>query len=147
MPKAVSEVIESLRRNLAGSLITPEDPKYDDARKTWNADIDRRPAAIVQCNSAQDVAAALDLAQAAGLEIAVRGGAHSFPGYSVCDDGLVVDLSRMNGLIVDSDNSMPSRQWGSRRPPRRSYQSSTNTRLASHSCSLASATPPNTRKS
>src|SRR5687768_8628247 len=103
MPQTLSETIESLRQSLAGSLITPEDANYNDARKTWNADIDRRPAAIAQCSSAHDVATALDLAQSAGLEIAVRGGAHSFPGYSVCDDGLVVDLSQMKGVIVDPD--------------------------------------------
>src|SRR3712207_745795 len=101
MVAKIAEIIESLRQSIAGSLIAPEDPEYDQARRVWNADIDRRPAVIVRCASGQDVAATLGLAQAAGLEIAVRGGAHSYPGYSVCDDGLVVDLSRMKGVIVD----------------------------------------------
>src|SRR3712207_1140149 len=103
MAEEITETIESLRHRITGSLITPKHPEYDQARRTWNADIDRRPAGIVQCASAQDVVAALGLAQAAGLEIAVRGGAHSYPGYSVCDDGLVIDLSRMNGVIVDPE--------------------------------------------
>ena len=87
MAQEITATIESFRQNIAGSLITPQDPEYDQTRRVWNADIDRRPAAIVQCASAQDVATALSLAQAAELEIAVRGGAHSFPGYSVCDEG------------------------------------------------------------
>jgi FAD binding domain len=73
---------------------------------------DRRPLAVVRCASAQDVAATLDLGQAAGLEIAVRGGAHSYPGYSVCDDGLVVDLSRMNGVIIDPETKRARVQGG-----------------------------------
>jgi FAD binding domain-containing protein/berberine-like enzyme len=112
MAQEITETIESLRHGIAGSLITPEDPEYDQARKAWNADIDRRPAGIVQCASAQDVVATLGLGQAAGLEIAVRGGAHSYPGYSVCDDGLVVDLSRMNGVIVDPQTKRARVQGG-----------------------------------
>jgi FAD/FMN-containing dehydrogenase len=112
MAQEITPTIESLGRSIAGSLITPEDPEYDQARRVWNADIDRRPAAIVQCASAQDVAATLGLAQAAGLEIAVRGGAHSFPGYSVCDDGLVVDLRRMNSVIIDPEAKRARVQGG-----------------------------------
>jgi hypothetical protein len=112
MAQEITETIESLRHRIAGSLITPEDPEYDQTRRVWNADIDRRPAAIVQCASAQDVATALSFAQAAGLEIAVRGGAHSFPGYSVCDEGLVVDLSRMNGVTIDPQTKRARVQGG-----------------------------------
>ena len=112
MAQEITETIESLRHRIAGSLLTPEDPEYDQTRRVWNADIDRRPAAIVQCASAQDVATALSFAQAAGFEIAVRGGAHSFPGYSVCDEGLVVDLSRMNGVIIDPQTKRARVQGG-----------------------------------
>ena len=112
MAQEITATIESLRQNIAGSLITPQDPEYDQTRRVWNADIDRRPAAIVQCASAQDVATALSFAQAAGLEIAVRGGAHSFPGYSVCDEGLVVDLRRMNGVIIDPETKRARVQGG-----------------------------------
>ena len=112
MAQEMTATIESLRQSIAGSVITPEDPEYDQARRVWNAGIDRRPAAIVQCASAQDVAATLGLAQAAGLEIAVRGGAHSFPGYGVCDDGLVVDLRRMNGVIIDPEAKRARVQGG-----------------------------------
>lgn len=93
--------VEELRARIAGSVITSVDPGFDDARKVWNADIDRRPAAVVQCANADDVVAAVGYARANGLEIAVRGGAHSLPGHSMCDDGVVVDLRRMNRVLVD----------------------------------------------
>jgi FAD binding domain/Berberine and berberine like len=112
MAEAISETIESLRQSIAGSVITPEDTEYDQARRVWNAGIDRRPAVIVRCRSAQDVAATLGLAQAAGLEIAVRGGGHSYPGHSVCDNGLVIDLSRMNGVVVDPQTKRARVQGG-----------------------------------
>jgi hypothetical protein len=112
MANAISETIESLRQKIAGSVVTPEDPKYDDARRVWNAAVNRRPAVIAQCTSAQDVAAAIGVAQAAGLEIAVRDGGHSYPGYSVCDNGLVVDLTRMNGVIIDPETKRARVQGG-----------------------------------
>lgn len=79
----------------------PDDEGYDDARRVWNAAIDRRPAVVVQCTSAVDVAAAVGFARAQGLEIAVRGGAHSIPGHSAVDGGRVIDVHRMDGVTVD----------------------------------------------
>lgn len=93
--------LQELRTALSGTVVTPEDPGYDEARRVWNADVDRRPDVIAYCTSAEDVAAAVSFARRASLEISVRGGAHSMSGTSVGDAGIVIDLSRMNDVDVD----------------------------------------------
>ena len=92
---------EELRTAIGGTVVTPDDPGYDEARRVWNADIDRRPEVIAYCTSTEDVAAAVTFARDASLEISVRGGAHSTSGSSVGDAGIVIDLSRMNDVEVD----------------------------------------------
>jgi FAD/FMN-containing dehydrogenase len=93
--------IEELRAALGGPVIAPGDEEFEDRRRVWNADIDRRPAAIARCASATDVAAAIGHAREQGLEISVRGGAHNTAGTAVCDDGLMIDLSLLNSVAVD----------------------------------------------
>jgi FAD/FMN-containing dehydrogenase len=95
--------IEELRAAMSGVVFTPEDPDYDQARLLWNADADRRPEVVARCSSAGDVVAALRYAQAEGLEIAVRCGAHSVSGQSGVDGGLVVDLSGMREVTVNPE--------------------------------------------
>jgi FAD/FMN-containing dehydrogenase len=95
--------VEALRAALTGAVVTPDDLDYEQARKVWNADIDHHPAVLVQCATAQDAAGAIRFAQDQGLELAVRCGAHSMPGYSSVDGGLVIDLSRMNQVTVDPE--------------------------------------------
>ncbi|WP_237706695.1 FAD-binding oxidoreductase [Kribbella flavida] len=90
-----------LRAALAGTVIGPRDSGYDDARRLWNASIDRRPAVIARCESVADVQAALAYAGRHGLEVAVRGGAHNAAGLATVDDGLVIDLGAMHGVTVD----------------------------------------------
>ena len=85
----------------AGEVVRPGDPGYDAARVVWNGMIDRRPALIVRPTSTDDVAAALRFAREQDLVVAVRGGGHSIPGLSTCDDGVVIDLSRMRGAHVE----------------------------------------------
>ena len=94
---------EQLRAAMAGEVLVAGDAGYDDARRVWNADVDRRPAVIARCTSAADVSAAVRAAVENGLELAIRGGGHSISGKSVVDDGLMVDLSRMNAVTVDPD--------------------------------------------
>jgi hypothetical protein len=93
--------VDTLRATLTGRLITPHDVDYDQVRRMWNADVDRRPALIARCETDADVAEAIAFARRAGLEIAVRCGAHSASGTSTVDGGMMIDLSRMNQVRVD----------------------------------------------
>jgi FAD/FMN-containing dehydrogenase len=81
--------------------ITPESPEYEDACKLYNAMIDKRPAAILRCRTAQEVAEAVRTAREHGMLLAIRGGGHNGPGLGSCDGGLVIDLSPMNQVEVD----------------------------------------------
>ena len=101
---ALASPIDTGRRaaQIVGEVITPGHGAYDEARRVWNGMIDRRPAVIARCTSAADVAASLAFASDAGLGVAVRGGSHNIAGNATCDDGLVVDLSRMKSVEVDA---------------------------------------------
>lgn len=92
---------ERFRRVFKGRLTTKTDQSYEDLRKVWNGTIDRRPALIASCFSVEDVIAAVRFAGDQGFALAVRGGGHSFPGFSTCDDGMVIDLSPMASVEVD----------------------------------------------
>jgi FAD/FMN-containing dehydrogenase len=95
--------LDELRRSVRGAVIAPEEASYNAARRCFNALVDRRPAVIVRCLGAQDVATAFDFARANALEVAVRGGGHNPAGHCVCDGGLVIDLSLMRRVEVDRD--------------------------------------------
>jgi FAD/FMN-containing dehydrogenase len=96
----------SLRRSLdetfAGEIVRRGDPGYDAARVVWNGTIDRHPELVAYATGADDVVAAVRFAREQELPVAVRSGGHSIPGFSTCDDGIVIDLSRMNGVTVDA---------------------------------------------
>jgi len=96
-----AESIESLRTAVRGNVITPADAGYDDARRVWNAIIDRRPAAIVRCRAAADVIATVNFARDNHLPLAIRGGAHNVAGRCTCDVGIVIDFSEMKSIRVD----------------------------------------------
>jgi len=95
--------IAGLQDGFRGELLGPQDPGYDGARKVWNGSINRFPALIARCAGVADVIAAVKFAKDTGLLVAVRGGGHSYPGLSVCDGGLVIDLSLMKGIRVDPE--------------------------------------------
>ncbi len=90
-----------LRSAVRGQLFLPNEPGYEEARKIHNAMIDRRPAVIVRCAGVADVIAAVKFARAHGMVVAVRGAGHNVAGTSMCDDGLVIDLSAMKGIRVE----------------------------------------------
>jgi FAD/FMN-containing dehydrogenase len=96
-----------------GEVVLPGDDAYDAARFVWNRMIDRRPAAVVRPTGVDDVVAALRFARDQELPIAVRGGGHSIPGLSTCDDGIVIDLSRMRGASVDAERRVARVAGGS----------------------------------
>jgi FAD/FMN-containing dehydrogenase len=103
---AVSERVEIaalLRDRIRGDVIDAADPRYDEARALYNAMIDKRPAAIARCADAADVIACVNAAREEGVDLAIRGGAHNGPGLASVDDGLVIDLSTMRGVIVDPE--------------------------------------------
>ena len=90
-----------LAEGFSGQIIRPDDAGYEQHRRIWNGSIDRRPGLIARCAGVADVTAAVNFARENGLLAAVRGGGHSFPGLSTCDDGIVIDLSLMKGIRVD----------------------------------------------
>lgn len=92
--------IDALRSQLRGELLEPGHSGYDAARVVWNGMIDRRPALIARCRNAADVAAAVTFAREHRLPVAIRAGGHNVAGYAVCDDGMMIDLSAMNGVRV-----------------------------------------------
>ena len=95
--------VDELRAQLTGELITAEDPSYDEARQVFFKGVDKRPLAVARVAGAEDVAAVVNAARDGGLELAVRSGGHSRAGYGTVDDGLVIDLSGMNGVEIDAD--------------------------------------------
>lgn len=96
--------IDDLRAQLDGQLISPDEPSYHEARQVFFKGVDKRPLAVARVAGAADVAAAVTAAREGGLELAVRSGGHSRPGYGTVDGGLVIDLSRMDGVEIDADN-------------------------------------------
>jgi FAD binding domain/Berberine and berberine like len=101
-----------LRASFRGELVRPGDPAYDKNRRVWNGSIDRYPALIARCSGVADVVAIVQFARDTGLEVAVRGGGHSFPGLSACDGGLVIDLGAMKGIRVDPERRTARVQAG-----------------------------------
>src|SRR2546428_12048628 len=100
MAQVSSAGLDTLSAKLTGTVLTDTDAAYDAARSVWNGAIDRRPAVIVRCATAQDVAAAVRFARDNGLEISVRGGGDSYAGHAVSDGGLVVDPQTMERVIL-----------------------------------------------
>jgi FAD/FMN-containing dehydrogenase len=95
--------IRGLREALGGQVLEPDETEYDEARRVWNATVDRRPALVVRCADVADVQQALGFAVRHHLTVAVRGGGHSVAGFSTCDDGVLIDLGLMRNVSVNPD--------------------------------------------
>jgi FAD/FMN-containing dehydrogenase len=104
--------LEIDQATLRGYAVGPGDPSYDRDRKIWNGSFDRHPAVIIRCAGVSDVISAVKFGRASGLPVAVRSGGHSFPGFSVADDALVIDLSLMKGVRVDPERRTARVQAG-----------------------------------
>jgi FAD/FMN-containing dehydrogenase len=100
---AAQVALRELESSFRGKIVHPVDPSYDERRRVWNGSIRRSPAVIACCTQVSDVVAAVRLARKTGLVAAVRSGGHSFPGQSVCDGGIVIDLRAMAGIEVDPE--------------------------------------------
>jgi FAD/FMN-containing dehydrogenase len=95
----------SLRQAIKGELLLSSDSRYDQARKIWNGLIDKRPALILACAGSEDVVVGVRFAERHRLLLSVRGGGHNVAGSSLCDGGMVIDLSGMRGVHVDRQNA------------------------------------------
>src|SRR4029077_17546993 len=104
--------IRKLVSQISGQVITPDTPDYESARLIFNRAFDTRPAVILRCAGPSDVARALDFAQTKNLPLAVRGGGHNRAGFSMCDGGVVIDLSGMNRVEVDAGKRVARAEAG-----------------------------------
>jgi len=104
--------IEQLREQVRGDVITPDDGDYEDARKVFNAMVDKRPGVVVGSANVGDVIATVNFARENDLDLAVRGGGHSVPGFGTVDDGVVIDLSGMRSVRVDPENKLARAEGG-----------------------------------
>ncbi|HSN37652.1 MAG TPA: FAD-dependent oxidoreductase, partial [Arthrobacter sp.] len=98
--------LQELRGHLAGSVIEPQDPLYDEARAVWNGMIDVRPRAVIRAGAVGDIDPVLHTARRTGLPLAVRGGGHNIAGHGTVEGGLVLDLGQLRGVEVDAKNRL-----------------------------------------
>jgi FAD/FMN-containing dehydrogenase len=104
---------DAFRDRFHGEIIEPAHPNYDGARRVWNGMIDRRPALIARCADSEDVVSAIGFAREQDLIVAVRCGGHSVGGFSTCDGGIVIDLSRMRGARANPETRVVRVNGGS----------------------------------
>ena len=108
--------VQALQKQLQEELLRPGDAGYDPARRVWNGMIDRHPAVIVRCAAVSDVIASVNFARSNNLPVSVRSGGHSVAGNALCEGGVMLDLSQMKGIRVDSTSrtarAEPGLTWG-----------------------------------
>ena len=106
------ERLETFRQQLRGSLLTPKDAGFEDAIRIWNGMIEKTPALVVQPTGTVDVVAAVNFAREHGLLLSVKGGGHNIAGTALTDGGLTIDMSRLRGIFVDSEEQTVTAQAG-----------------------------------
>ena len=99
----IARELERLRTHLTGTLVEPDDPLYDEARRVWNGMVDVRPRAVVQAGAVSDIDPVLAAAQHTDLPLAVRGGGHNVAGHGTVEGGLVLDLGALRRVEVDPE--------------------------------------------
>src|SRR5580658_5578063 len=107
MVEASQEVYSSLHRRFKGDLVRPSDSGYEEARTIWNGMVARTPGLIARCADISDVQSAVRAASETGILTAIRCGGHSLAGFSTCDGGLVIDLSRMRQVTLIPAHGRP----------------------------------------
>jgi FAD binding domain/Berberine and berberine like len=112
MEGSTESFARELKAVFKGELLLPADTDYSEARRVWNALVDRNPAVIARCRNVSDVQTAIRVASAAGMPTAVRCGGHSLAGFGSCDNGLVLDLSGMRGILIDENRRRAYVQGG-----------------------------------
>ena len=101
VPSMTDVDIKSFRSAFHGQIFEPADVGYDEARQIWKASVSKHPGVIARCSGLADVIAAINFGRASNQPKAIRGGGHNVGGRALCDDGLVIDLSRMRSVFVD----------------------------------------------
>ena len=107
-----TSTLDELRAAVRGTVIGAGDPGYDEARRVYNGMIDRKPQAVIRCAGTEDVVAAVNYARENGLDLSIRGGGHSVPGFGTNDGGIVIDLSQMTAVKVDPQARTARAQGG-----------------------------------
>src|SRR5215204_6637248 len=97
---------------IKGKVLTAGDAEYDNARKVWNAMIDRKPAFIAQCTNADDISECVRFARKNNMIVSIKGGGHNVAGNAVCEAGLMIDLSKMKEIRVDIANKTATAEPG-----------------------------------
>src|SRR6476660_6420827 len=104
--------LQTFKSTFRGHIFEPSDAEYDNARQIWNGSVDKHPRFIARCTGVADVVAAVEYGRATELLTAIRGGGHNVGGRALCDDGLVIDLSGMRAVHVNSANATVRVQGG-----------------------------------
>ena len=104
--------VDRLRDNMRGELITPTDLQYETARKLWNGMIDKKPALIARCACVGDVISAVNFSKEHNLFLSIQGGGHNVAGTAIAEGGIVIDLSAMRNVSLDSEKRVAHAEGG-----------------------------------